>query len=281
MPHKRAKRSVREKSKKEQGHDLIPAKYSLSEEAIPKSAARVLNAAKVQAEYRAKKRSSEDDGSQGKAKRRKVDSSTSGMSIKPGESLTHFNKRVEDSMRGLVRSAVQTSNAVARNALKKEAEVKKAAKQEKKAKAKAAESSKDKADESDDDTRGLKSTKSITADKQSTKPSIDKHADRPKEFQQASTSAPRRLNDIAQAPPDLKKLPRGAKKAAGAMLTFVSTGSGATMGHTPKSDGVVSMAQKVMMEQEREKAIERYRLLRASQRKGWGEGSGEREDSDG
>ena len=76
------------------GHDLIPAKYSLSEEAIPKSAARVLNAAKVQAEYRAKKRSSEDDGSQGKAKRRKVDSSTSGMSIKPGESLTHFNKCV-------------------------------------------------------------------------------------------------------------------------------------------------------------------------------------------
>ncbi|KAL1733435.1 hypothetical protein EV714DRAFT_246450 [Schizophyllum commune] len=271
MPHKRAKRSVREKSKKEQGHDLIPAKYSLSEEAIPKSAARVLNAAKVQAEYRAKKRSSEDDGSQGKAKRRKVDSSTSGMSIKPGESLTHFNKRVEDSMRGLVRSAVQTSNAVARNALKKEAEEKKAAKQEKKAKRKA--------DEGDDDVKGSKSSdgkRPVKDDAKSspTKPAqpADKHADRPKEFQQASTSAPRRLNDIAQAPPDLKKLPRGAKKAAG---------SSATMGHTPKSDGVVSMAQKVMMEQEREKAIERYRLLRASQRKGWGEGTGEREDSDG
>ncbi|KAL1680165.1 hypothetical protein EV122DRAFT_262798 [Schizophyllum commune] len=275
MPHKRAKRSVREKSKKEQGHDLIPAKYSLSEEAIPKSAARVLNAAKVQAEYRAKKRSSEDDGSQGKAKRRKVDSSTSGMSIKPGESLTHFNKRVEDSMRGLVRSAVQTSNAVARNALKKEAEEKKAAKQDKKAKRKA--------DDEDDDVKGSgdKDSKSSNGkgpkvpkatDTKSAQPTTDKHADRPKEFQQASTSAPRRLNDIAQAPPDLKKLPRGAKKAAG---------SGAKMGHTPKSDGVVSMAQKVMMEQEREKAIERYRLLRASQRKGWGEGSGEREDSDG
>ncbi|KAI5821700.1 hypothetical protein K523DRAFT_422403 [Schizophyllum commune Tattone D] len=275
MPHKRAKRSVREKSKKEQGHDLIPAKYSLSEEAIPKSAARVLNAAKVQAEYRAKKRSSEDDGSQGKAKRRKVDSSTSGMSIKPGESLTHFNKRVEDSMRGLVRSAVQTSNAVARNALKKEAEEKKAAKQDKKAKRKA--------DDEDDDVKGSgdKDSKSSNGkspkvpkatDTKSAQPTTDKHADRPKEFQQASTSAPRRLNDIAQAPPDLKKLPRGAEKAAG-----LSTKAG----HTPKSDGVVSMAQKVMMEQEREKAIERYRLLRASQRKGWGVGSGEREDSDG
>ena len=65
------------------------------------------------------------------------------------------------------------------------------------------------------------------------------------------------------------------------MLTFVYTGSSAKAGHTPKNDGVVSMAQKVMMEQEREKAIERYRLLRASQRKGWGEGDGEREDSDG
>ena len=119
-------------------------------------------------------------------------------------------------MRGLVRSAVQTSNAVARNALKREAEEKKAAKQEKKAKGKANETSKRKTDESEGDIKGSKATKSIAADKQIPKPSIDKHADRPKEFQQASTSAPRRLNDIAQAPPDLKKLPRGAKKAAGA-----------------------------------------------------------------
>ena len=49
-------------------------------------------------------------------------------------------------MRGLVRSAVQTSNAVARNTLKKEVEEKKAAKQEKKAKRKA--------DNEDDDVKG-------------------------------------------------------------------------------------------------------------------------------
>ena len=133
-------------------------------------------------------------------------------------------------MRGLVRSAVQTSNAVARNALKREAEEKKAAKQEKKAKGKAAEPTKRKTDESEGDIKGSKATKSIAVDKPSAKPSqptTDKHADRPKEFQQASTSAPRRLNDIAQAPPDLKKLPRGAKKRASSFAPLDRTsGSG-------------------------------------------------------
>ncbi|KAL1742711.1 hypothetical protein HDZ31DRAFT_65733 [Schizophyllum fasciatum] len=237
MPHKRAKRSVREKNKREGGHDLIPEKYSLANEAIPKSAARAFNAEKVRAEFKAKKRSSEDDGQRGEAKRRKVEAvKTNGMSIKPGESLTHFNKRVEDSMRGLVRSAVQTSNATAR-AAKKEIEGKKRAKRK-------------------PDTAAVEAAKRREgAQARAEQAANDKHADRPKEFQQSSTAAPRRLNDIAQAPPDLKKLPRGAAKS--------------TPAKTLRSEGVVSMAQKVRMEEEREKAIERYRLLRASQRKGF------------
>lgn len=75
----------------------------------------------------------------------------------------------------------------------------------------------------------------------------DKHANRPKEFQKLASSAPRRLNDVAQAPPEFKKPPvRG-------------------LGSVPsKKDGVVSMAQKAMMAEEREKAISRYRQLKAS-----------------
>lgn len=66
-----------------------------------------------------------------------------------------------------------------------------------------------------------------------------------KEFQVVSTSTPRRLNDIAQEPPIIKKLPRGAAKNDAA------------------PSGVLSMAQKAMMEEERDKAVRRYRELKA------------------
>ena len=88
-----------------------------------------------------------------------------------------------------------------------------------------------------------------TTDDISPPPRIDKHAGRPKEFQLASSSVPRRLNDIAQAPPELKKLPRGASS-----------------GITGRADGVLSMSQKLMMDQERIKAIARYRELKADRK---------------
>jgi hypothetical protein len=75
----------------------------------------------------------------------------------------------------------------------------------------------------------------------------------PKDFLPAATSAPKRLNDIAMAPPELKTLPRGAA---------AKSKTGGTSGS--KADNVVSMAQKVMMEQEREKAIKRYRDMKAA-----------------
>jgi hypothetical protein len=74
-----------------------------------------------------------------------------------------------------------------------------------------------------------------------------------KDFVKHSSSAPRRLNDIVQAPPELKKLPRGAAKS--------------TTSKSTKSDGVVSMVQKQMMEVERERAVARYRELKVSRRK--------------
>ena len=77
-------------------------------------------------------------------------------------------------------------------------------------------------------------------------PQKDKHAGRPKEFQVASSSVPRRLNDIAKAPPEFKKIPRGASSTI-----------------TGRADGVLSMSQKLMMDQERTMAIARYRKLKA------------------
>jgi hypothetical protein len=73
-------------------------------------------------------------------------------------------------------------------------------------------------------------------------------ANPPKEFSKVSSAAPRRVNDIVLAPPQLTKRPRGNSQ-----VTSPAKGGG---------EGVVSMAQKMMMEVEREKAILRYREMK-------------------
>ena len=78
--------------------------------------------------------------------------------------------------------------------------------------------------------------------------------EKPKDFAKFSTSAPRRLNDIAEAPPELKKLPRGAKASKTADI--------GVKGSSSLREGVLSMAQKAMLEQERERAIRAYRELK-------------------
>lgn len=130
-------------------------------------------------------------------------------------------------MRHLVKNAVQSSLATTRKAKAEEIEKRK----EKKKKAAAPERS---------------------PSPSPPPPPPSKHAGRPKEFELLSTSAPRRLNDIAQAPPELslKKAPK----------TVIGDGR--------KNAGVLSMAQKAMMEDEREKAIARYRQLKAERRGG-------------
>jgi hypothetical protein len=165
------------------------------------------------------------------------------------------NRRVEDDMRPLVKSAVQLSNTVVRNARKAEME----------AKAKRRLKNKPKAESEEEEEDRTKRKKPAPAS-----PITDKHANGQKEFQKVSSSAPRRLNDIAQAPPEFKKLPRGAVAAS----ERSSNGTGVS-----KREGILSMAQKSMMEKEREKAIARYREMKANRRKA-GEGGDER-DRDG
>jgi len=149
--------------------------------------------------------------------------------------MSHFYpSRVEDDLRPLVKAAVQTSRAIERNVEKAEREARIEAQRAKKDSAKAV--SKPAAE------------KPAKPQENSSPPRVNKFSDRPKEFAAASSAAPKRLNDIAQAPPEFKKLPRGAGSALG------------------KREGVLSMAQKVMMEQEREKAIIRYRELKAKRK---------------
>lgn len=75
----------------DRGSNLAPGKESISNEAIPKSAARILNALKIREDYKKKRKLEQEDSGAGTGdKRRKVDDLQ--LKIKPGESIQHFYK---------------------------------------------------------------------------------------------------------------------------------------------------------------------------------------------
>jgi len=92
--------------------------------------------------------------------------------------------------------------------------------------------------------RGQSPTVTMTAlGPKSTDPNED---ERSKEFAQLSSSVPRRLNDIAQRPPEMKEMPWSVK--------CVNLGA--------QREKILSMAQRTMMERELERAIARYCMLK-------------------
>ena len=143
-------------------------------------------------------------------------------------------------MRPLVKSAVQSSSAHMRKLAKEMSN-------------EIEEKSRKTSNSSDPSpsTRGMKQPRNVT--KSAPDPSQDRVEDQNEpstEFAKASTSVPKRVNDIVQAPPQIKHLPRKAKEIV------------AASGKGKKSDAIVSMAQKAMLETEREKVIQRYRELK-------------------
>ncbi|KAG8214811.1 hypothetical protein J3R82DRAFT_9957 [Butyriboletus roseoflavus] len=240
MPHKRAKRPAREQEIAQRATDLAP-KISIEHEPIPKSVSRVLNAGQIRREYRKKRQpdgasnTGEDDLERKKrhhdaANMRDLGDSTV-LRIKPSETVTQFNRRVENSMVPIIKTALRQSSAQVRRVRREEAaqQTRQRGKQGDKARRPLLESPKKGSD-----------PPPIAADEETVN-----FRNAGKEFQVVSTSAPRRLNDIAQEPPVIKKLPRGATKNDAA------------------PSGVLSMAQKAMMEEERDKAIRHYRELKA------------------
>jgi len=65
----------------------VPAKESISSEAIPKSAARIINALKIRDDYRRKRNSEEGTDDKVKHRRRRTEDT---RKIQPGESIQHF-----------------------------------------------------------------------------------------------------------------------------------------------------------------------------------------------
>ncbi|KAJ7923096.1 hypothetical protein B0H13DRAFT_1707238 [Mycena leptocephala] len=259
MPHKRAKRSIREQDRSQKGTDLAPnrSKDALSSEPLPKSFARAINAAQVRADFRAKRKLGKGEGEDGpkKAKRRKVEGSVGEAKIRPGETLAHFNKRIETDMRPLVRSAVQSSLATVRAERKKSSSDPTASSTP----SKTAKSTKSSASTAPKSTSNSKSKPQFQDDDDAPAP-VDKHASRPKEFARTSSAAPRRLNDIALAPPELSAHTRKA----------------APKTTSSKSSSVLSPAQQLQMAAAREAAVAHYRKLKAARRAAGGGDGGER-----
>ncbi|KAJ7776927.1 hypothetical protein DFH07DRAFT_911811 [Mycena maculata] len=254
MPHKRAKRSIREQQRSQKGADLAPSHKgdALSSEPLPKSFTRALNAERVRADFRAKRKLRGEDGEDGngdgpkKAKRRKMEAGDA--QIRPGETLAHFNKRIETDMRPLVRSAVQASLATTR------AERKKTVSSSTSSTAPAAASASASTSTNSQQKSKSKQNPKSQAQPDSELEAPDKHAGRPKEFARTSSAAPRRLNDIALAPPDLSAMKRLASKSK----SSGKNGSGKA--------SVLSPAQALQMAAAREAAVARYREMKAARR---------------
>ncbi|KAL4080863.1 hypothetical protein J3A83DRAFT_4056239, partial [Scleroderma citrinum] len=236
MPHKRAKRSAREREKLLRPTDLAP-KLTLAEEPIPKSVSRVLDSARIRREYRENKRK-HDDGDNGSPRGKRLrqnvsnDGDKGALQIKPGETIAHFNKRVEGTMMPLIKTALRQSSTQQRKVRKQEA---KQVIGERNA-------AQDNLKLYSNSSQKVLSSQPVTVRCEE----IDDSQEKGREFLKASTATPRRLNDIAQAPPEITKFPRGRQQP-----------------RKDKSSGVLTMAQKVMMEEEREKAIKHYRELKA------------------
>ncbi|KAM6493809.1 hypothetical protein JOM56_010170 [Amanita muscaria] len=252
MPHKRAKRSAREQLRQERGFNLAPERQSLSDEAIPKSVARVINAVKVREQWKSKKRELEQREDRDGFKRQKIHrrqeddgnaiigvTPSSKLRIQAGESIQHFNRRVEDDIQPVLRSAIQAARATIRRNVREGTKGKQNAK-------KASKSSSPTVDHSVSRRKVTASATSNRTDEQVSAP--------PKDFAKFSASAPKRLNDVAQAPPALTALPRRAKhqRQEG---TRVFT-----------RDVLESPAQRLVMDKERDAVIQRYRLLKERRR---------------
>jgi len=90
--------------------------------------------------------------------------------------------------------------------------------------------------------------------------STGRHVSRPKEFARTSTAAPRRLNDIAQAPPELSSFARRPSSS----LTLTRPGKAAPK--STKASSVLSPAEQLQMATTHEAAVAHYRELKAVRR---------------
>ncbi|KAG8935415.1 hypothetical protein FRC01_000022 [Tulasnella sp. 417] len=224
MPHKRLKHSARMERRDKLGYDRPPTKGE--HDSMSKKMGWITNAEKMREQLKQlkRKREEEEEGvrppkrSRGSAGDGEAEQPTA-VKIKPGESMRDFNRRVEEEFKWKMQSAYKTASKGGGGKKRK------AAKQD-----------------AQDNSAGGPITATTSADAKSSagkgKTEFDRRVDR------------RSVNDVAEAPPTLTALPRGAAAAG-------KSGKASAESQLP-----VSAVQKRMMEEEREKAIKRYRDLK-------------------
>jgi hypothetical protein len=186
--------------------------------------------------------------------------------IMPNESLGAYNRRVEATLRGGVSQAIRSANAIraAQDREAAEAKKKRIATAQGKAGGAAAGGTADDGDEDDDEGANGKGKVKGKGGKGDNNGEW-KFEDRPVVVL-PEKAAPRRLNDIAQAPPTLPKLKQNTKLGAwntgGTGATGVTgsvgkTDAGEESGRTPLNAG-----QRRLLEEERARVIEKYREMK-------------------
>ncbi|KAI9632234.1 uncharacterized protein MKK02DRAFT_40538 [Dioszegia hungarica] len=268
MPHKRAKHSVRVEEHKKKGFNHDPSPSSTRDD-TPRSASRILNALTSREKFRERGgRSGEDTGEfrpkkkkqsaagttepvsafakepvlvKGKEKEKATEKGKDKKaeaipSILPHEKLGDYNRRIEAILRPGVNKAIKTAKSARADAVK-------AAKEKKGAPAGTGTAAAEE-DAAGDGKKRKRSTEEGDYLEPENRP-VKVFAPKP---------APRRLNDIAQAPPQLPQLRRATKVGAeGQKGASVFT----TLGRDPLNAG-----QKRLLEEERERVVKRYREMK-------------------
>lgn len=181
MPHKRAKRSVRDKNTKESGFNNAPSGYRIDNEELPKGAMRILMGGKIQEQHRERKRQRTD------ASDNKEDKD---LKIRPEERLKDFNRRIDNKMRKDINTSIKSNTS--EKAAKRMNKIVEKEQEKEKQKKRAAEE--------------LKAHQEAQAEED------DSEEERPeRDFEVADQK--RSLNDVAQAPPTLPRMKRQAKRS--------------------------------------------------------------------
>ncbi|TIC23912.1 hypothetical protein E3Q12_01781 [Wallemia mellicola] len=180
MPHKRAKKSVRDKNTKESGFNNAPSGYRINNEQLPKGAMRILMGGKIQEQFRERKRQRTDESDNKEDK---------DLKIRPDERLKDFNRRIDNKMRKDINTSIKSNTS--EKAAKRMNKIIEKEQEKEKQKKRAAEE--------------LKAHQEAQAEED------DSEEERPeRDFEVADQR--RSLNDVAQAPPTLPRMKRQAKR---------------------------------------------------------------------
>ncbi|KDN52074.1 hypothetical protein K437DRAFT_254628 [Tilletiaria anomala UBC 951] len=281
MPHKRRKFSDRQATREFAGNDFAPSSgFDISKEALPKGKMNILNAGKIQAAYRERRKQSEQGASQKKGEassdpqpsnRLSASGKSKGkaaavadekedptrMRIREGERLRDFNARVEQAFASTISAAARSASKHAQN-------------QKKRKRRKEGGDGGSDEDSNAGDTDGARQKRKENAQQAEAREKRERdelraqresirHDGEDREF--ATLSQRKSVRDVVMAPPTLKA-GKFSKASAGASADRPGKRIGADMKQEQSK-----RAQERMLAEERERVIQTYRKKKDDEQK--------------